>query len=396
MARRVAGNIRKLFWFILMQRRNYVTILSVLFMTLPDARAFQVGVYMAVGAVTSFLFEIPSGYFADRLGHKRSLVIAKVLMLCSTFTFIVSHAVVGYVLGSVLMSLSVALTSGTQSAFLHNTLIVLGKERSFVKVSSRLLGDASLVSAGLIIALPFLTVYGLVVPLLVNFLFDIAGLFVAVSLVSPPQRYAHERLSWTNMRNSLQGLFAPGFWPFAVFTGVIVGSLMAESPFRSLFLESIGFPVVLLGLVMGVSRLVWFIIGRYAHVLDDKIGVQRLLVWELFFFPAVLVLAGLIRQPYVAGGLIALMIGYRWGREQVMTGYALSFVKNDRLKATALSIREQVAKAVQVVVALVLGVIMMPVFSRGYVLFGSGLFVALLVAGGWMWISSLRSQPARA
>jgi len=62
-------------------------------------------------------------------------------------------------------------------------------------------------------------------------------------------------------------------------TGVVLGTSVYKMP----YLESLEFPVILIGTVMAGSRVVWFLIGHHLHLLK-KIALKHLLLAEVFFF----------------------------------------------------------------------------------------------------------------
>ena len=78
--------------------------------------------FASAGFLASFLIEIPTGYFADRFGHKNSLILAKVFKILSTLSFVLGTNIYWFVAGSVFGALGFALQSGTQQAFVHETL----------------------------------------------------------------------------------------------------------------------------------------------------------------------------------------------------------------------------------------------------------------------------------
>jgi len=83
-------------------------ILSIYFLTLPNATAQQIGLYMGVGWAVGFLLEIPSGYFSDKFGHKKTLILAKFFLLFSTLFFVFGKSVPYFILGSSFLALSFA------------------------------------------------------------------------------------------------------------------------------------------------------------------------------------------------------------------------------------------------------------------------------------------------
>ena len=51
-------------------------------------KVHMLGWFMTAGAAASFLFEIPSGYLSDLFGHKKTLVLSKILMLLGTLLYV--------------------------------------------------------------------------------------------------------------------------------------------------------------------------------------------------------------------------------------------------------------------------------------------------------------------
>ena len=115
-------NIWKYALLLITNKRVFVAILGAYYLTLPDVTPKTIGTILLAGSLSGFIFEIPSGYASDKIGHKYALVISRVLMMLSTTFFLVANNVTFLILGSVFLSMSVAFHSGTDSAFIHETL----------------------------------------------------------------------------------------------------------------------------------------------------------------------------------------------------------------------------------------------------------------------------------
>lgn len=360
------SNIWKYFIYAFSQRRNFYPILSIFFLTLPDATTKQIGVWSGIGFIASFFFEIPSSYFADRFGHKKTLVMAKILMIISTLSFIFADSLAWFIAGSALLSISFAFASGTDSAFIHNTLIEAKREREYTKIRSRLSANVSLLSVIPIISLPFFTAISTRMPLQIWLVVDIIGLITAFSFVSPRIRFEAEEDKVSVWKIAKQ-LWGTGFYPFSIFIGIIGGYIVAVGNFNNVYLQSIGYPVVLLGVVMGISRFVWFLIGRNIHKIEEKFGMQAILIFEMIFFPLMVSLIIIFSNPYFVAAIICIIIGYYWGRCQMMDGYTLKhFVVNKKYKATLISIQSQIEGIFQATFAFCFGSLMIISFKLGY------------------------------
>jgi len=148
-------------------------LLGIYFLTFPDNTVKQIGIYTMLGSLFSFLFEIPSGYFSDRFGHKKTLILSKVFMILASISFLFGNNVFHFSLGSIFISLGFAFTSGTITAFMHEVLVELKKENLFTKIVGRNAGSVSLFNALLIIAIPFLTKINFHRPFIVGLIIDV-------------------------------------------------------------------------------------------------------------------------------------------------------------------------------------------------------------------------------
>jgi MFS family permease len=382
---KLKSNIWKYFVFSLTQRRHYIPILAIYFLTLPDTNAQQIGIYMGIGYLASFLLEIPSGYFSDKFGHKRTLVLAKVLLALSVLSFILAQGLPLFIIGSILMSLSFAFDSGTKAAFMHNTLIGLKREKEYTKITSKVAANVSLISVALIILLPFFTKISISLPLKINLAFDVIGITIALMFVSPKLKLKAESVKMGVVWRLSKSTFKTGFFPLALFLGAIGGFLLAIPGYRYVYLESLGFPIIFIGTVMGVSRLFWFLIGHKAHWLEEKIGIKKLLIIEMFLFPFFLILMAIFSNPYVVGLISAIMTGYFWGRWQIFTNYFLKhFIKDKRYKATMLSIKQQIQIIFQMIVVFAIGFVMTISYKLGYFVVGVALLIVLIIIYPYM------------
>ena len=113
--------------------------------------------------LTQSIMEIPCGMFSDRWGRRKTLLISAIIMFFNLLFWAIAgnlNSVFMLMIGSCLRGVSLALLSGTDSAFLYETLSDLRKKSIFDKVYSR---TASYHQLGLIISAltaTFVTYYG--------------------------------------------------------------------------------------------------------------------------------------------------------------------------------------------------------------------------------------------
>jgi MFS family permease len=108
-----------------------------------------------IWSVTSFVFEVPSGAWADTIDRRRLLVLSAAVLAAGFATWVVFPSYAGFAAGFVLWGISGALMSGTFEAFLYDELAA----RSATSSYARLVGWShsaamAAVLVGIVIATP--------------------------------------------------------------------------------------------------------------------------------------------------------------------------------------------------------------------------------------------------
>lgn len=91
----------------------------------------QVIALSAVYYLSVFVLEVPSGYFSDRIGRRRTLLIAALALISSYCCFIVGAGFWWFAAGQLLLATGIAMQSGTDTAFLYDSLKALGRDAEY-------------------------------------------------------------------------------------------------------------------------------------------------------------------------------------------------------------------------------------------------------------------------
>ncbi len=131
------------------------------------------------------LFEFPSGYVADRVGYRKTLVGASALAVVGWAVYSVADSIAMVVAAESILGVSVSMVSGSDTALLYESLRETGREGEFTRWSGRVRfwgqtgeGSAALTAGLLYVAWPPL-------PFLVQSGVAAVNLGVALGLVEP-------------------------------------------------------------------------------------------------------------------------------------------------------------------------------------------------------------------
>ena len=374
------SNMWKYFIVLFTGRRNFIPLLSIYYLSLPNTKAQEIGFYTAAGYALSLVFQIPAGIIWDRLGNKTTIVIAKICLVLWSIMFVIWWGFWYFLVWSVLMSLGTdAFSTGNTSAFLHDTLTNMGKEKLFKKISSSMRGRVSFVSIFFIVALPFFTKISLVLPFWIALGIDIVWLLVALSLF-PARGNAdkHEKITYTTLTWTIKE--AQWSWMFSIilFAAIIGAFLMIDSIFRSPYLMSLWYPITYIGFVMWLSRFVWFLVGRYADRIENFVSLKRLMFLELLFFSLYYVSASFINNPYLIGIIFSIVGWYfRW-RSEIYTTHIINRIPGQRYKSTILSIQWQISWIIQIIGMVIIWFVMTTSYKLWFLILGISLFILLM------------------
>ena len=291
-------NIWKLFIVQLTQRRYYIPILSIYFLTIPDATAMQIGFWAGAGYLAEFLFEIPSGYISDTIGHKKMLILAKIFMILAVLCFIYGGSLIFFVFGAIFTSLSFASQSGTRTAFLHETLVSLKRESDFIKISTKIAAYAALFSGLFLVSIPFSTKISIEMPLLISLILDIIGLIAAFWLVQPKVF-----VNTNNVKSIFQLLMETKntqFLPLATFTGTISAFHIAEkNNYIFPYLESLDFPIIYMWIALGLIAIIQFFVCNNISKYENHLNIKKVFLFDTIIIPISFLLIAFFNNYYI-------------------------------------------------------------------------------------------------
>ena len=381
MQKKLEANIWKYTLLLITNKRVFVAILGAYYLTIPGVTTAWIGTLLLIGSLAGFLFEIPSGYFSDKVGHKEALIISRITAVISTAFFLFADSIPFLVLGSIFLSVSNTFISGTGTAFMHETMRALKREHEYTKVIGRSSAIGFAVPIVLTALLPFLVSISYKIPFLVALLIDIIGLIVAFTLVRPPVTPEHiEEVGVTNFKQVMMEGHRLKFFRHALFSGIIFGLLFAVSTFRGPYQVLLGVPVIWFGVLHGTGRVLASLMlafsGRLKVLIENEHAFYR---WKMGIYTVLLLILCFTSTWWVIVSVFILINAFQWGLTEIGKGYSLEIIKTSKFKATLLSVSAQVGELFSAFFGFVLGfAIQHSTYQRGFLVV-LGIAVCLLI-----------------
>ncbi|MBV1904752.1 MAG: MFS transporter [Pseudomonadales bacterium] len=294
----------------------------------------------AVFAAVILVMEIPSGYLADVLGRKRTLVVGALFLGVGHSLLLVADSFTSLMLFEIGLGIGVSLVSGSDLALLYDSEIALGRSaRRQRKVVGRLytVHTASEAVASIVCSI-ILLFWSFDAAIYVQVTVGWMPFLISLTLVEPPVERLVASGHVQNFGVILRRLLLGDALLRQVFLSLCIWSLTtfyAVWILQRLWLDQ-GVPVQNFGYLWGLLMLIAAIAGRYAHAVEDRLGAEALLV--LIGVLPVLGYIGLAGFSVLGGFVAAILFFVSRGFGLVVLREALNRRVESKYRATANSL----------------------------------------------------------
>jgi len=383
MVKSVKSNIWKYTIHSIANKRTYMSIFGVYLLTLPNATAKTMGWLLLIGNLASFIFEIPSGYLSDKLGHKEALVFGRIALLLSTIFYLIGLNIVWFIIGSILLSIGHAFISGTGTAFMHETLQEMHKEKDFSKIMGRVSSIGFAVPIVFIILIPFLSSISFRTAFIIPAIIDVIGLIITLTLVSPKKsRRAVEEISNKKFTEVVKEGHRFGFFPYVFLLALIASAITATSSFKSIYQQLLGVPIIYYGIFWAMSRVLVSALLLMNHKVKNWLSFHQFIMIQFCLALILIISLGRITNAWIIVPLFVLIAAFNWSFKEAKNHYLLELIKESKFKATLISVNELLTKLMLAGGSLMIGIISVKFSFQLAFLTIAGL---LLVLGIMMW-----------
>ena len=336
----------------------------------------------AVYSIIIALLEIPSGYFADRLGRKLSLILGTIFGFFGFGSYSLFHGFTGFMTAEILLGIGQSFISGSDSAMLYDTLLDSRNESKYMKYEGRIsaAGNFAEALAGVVIFL--LILFGMSryrIPYYLQTLVALAGVPAAI-LLHEPKRHLHmmpekaskilEIVRFSLFRNKT-------LRNYILFSSIIGFSTLSMAWFVQIYFYRVQlkpslFPVfwMFLNFTVGIGSVM-------AYRLENIIGMKKMIVIILIFITSGFILNGIfISIPAIS--LLFMFYFVRGIATPVLKDY-INRLTVSNIRATVLSVRSLIIRLLFSAIGPLLGILSDKISLR-VALFSCG-FTVLLTGG---------------
>lgn len=226
------------------------------------------------------LFEFPSGYLADRVGYRRTMVIAALLNAIGWSIYARADGIGGVIAGEIVLGIGLSLISGSDAALLYESLKETGSELDYSKWNGRVrfwgqLGEGSAaLAAGLMFA------HWARLPFVAEVVVWVVNLYVAWRLVEPERHRPVLGENWKQIRALVNHVAREAPKLRAVMGLTIVLGMSSFVPVWTiqLYATDAGMDARWLGVVWATANYSVALSSLFATRVSERIGFYRVMV----------------------------------------------------------------------------------------------------------------------
>ncbi|MCK4428740.1 MAG: MFS transporter [Candidatus Aenigmarchaeota archaeon] len=342
--KKLESNIKKFYLFqILLGMMFYFPIL-VLFWQSNGLSLTEVMILQSIVSISMVIFEIPTGYFADVFGRKKSFISAGFFLAMSIFVYCFSYNFHHFLVCELLWMIGFALISGADSAFLYDTLAALKKENQYKKIFGKArfyyllaISGASIIG-GFIGKINFRWTFYAMLPFVI--------LLIPLSFSFTEPRKHNQVFRGTNL-SRLIDILKYSFknrkikW-LMIYSAIIFTFNGTAQWLYQPYFKLTGLDILYFGFVFAAFNLVAALSSKYAHAIEEKIGQKYSLVMLVFLMVTSYLLMGnfVFLFSFSFAFLNEIVFGFS---KPIITDYINKIVSSDA-RATILSAQSMVGR----------------------------------------------------
>jgi MFS family permease len=296
-------------------------------------------VLQAVYSVAIVVLEVPSGYLADVIGRRKTLILGAVFGTVGFTTYSLSYGFLGFLIAEIILGIGQSCVSGADSAMLYDSLLDRGEEKKYTRYEGRItsLGNVAEALAGILGGL--LAGIAIRAPYVAQAFVAFIALPAAITLVEPVRKTLLIKAGMLEIVKIARFALITDrpLRRNILFSAITGTATLTMAWFAQPFFEYTLIDIAWFGILWTTLNLTVAITSYTAHHLEKKLGQRG----------SVLLIALLIPLGYLAlsrfhqtTGLIVLYLFY------LVRGYATPVLKDyinritaSHIRATVLSVR---------------------------------------------------------
>lgn len=213
----------------------------------------QIYLIYSIFSILIFLLEVPSGYLADKLGYKLTLLLGYFFGIIGSVGFIFGSGFTIIVISYFFMALMTSLISGTEDALIYDSLVECKRETQFEEIYSKIKAYGYSASIAGCLFAGVLAEKNIIWNPICNAIIIVTALLILTFIKTP--NIDRENI---NAKHERQSIFkeCKGLWGILLIAGTFMASTLIGSKFSQPLMLSGGISLAFFGVFTTVCSII--------------------------------------------------------------------------------------------------------------------------------------------
>jgi len=313
----------------------------------------QIFTIQAAYALSILLLEVPSGYLADVMGRKKTLVLGAVFLPVGLAIYVFTSSFFAFILAEFIMAIGNSMRSGCDSAFIYDTAVQLKAESEYKKYEGRSAFYTRIGAALSSILGGLAALLSLKLPFYINIGTSLMMLPLALALVEPKRDVLKSKNPLKDILLICRFSFAnPRLRLLMFFSALILSTGIIGIWSYFLYYDSLRISVGYFGILFAIFQLASALGSRNAHSLEKKLRLKNSLL-TVMLIGCVFLLLGKIQSPLMI--LLIFLNAFLWGFSYPLILDQMNRLIRSETRATVLSLANMTGSLSYVILAPIFG-----------------------------------------
>jgi len=325
----------------------------ILYYTINGLNSTQIFTIQAAFHLAVLLLEVPSGYLADVIGRRQTLVLGAFFFPLGLAVYTAGRSFLAFIIAEVILAVSVSMRSGCDSAMIFDSLRQLGRQGEYKRFEGRgalvsRVGTAVSSVAGGLAAAVFLRL-----PFLANVATALFMPPLALALVEPEREKRRSAEPWHDiLRICRFCLVRAHICPVVLFAGLLMACQLTGLWAYFLLYRNLGIGVGWFGILFAVFQLAGAWGGSRSHRFCECFGARMPLFLALLS-PLFFVILGLFPSFWLL--FLVPANAFLWNLAYPVLMERLNHAVGSDVRATVLSVAAMAGSVLFVAVSPLFG-----------------------------------------
>jgi len=296
----------------------------------------QIFTIQAAYALSIMIMEIPSGYLADIIGRRKTLILGALFMPMGIGVYVFTNSFTSFLIAEFIIAIGNSMRSGCDSALVYDTLIQLKEESAYKKFEGKAFYYARLGTSLSSILGGLLALLSLKLPFYANMATSALMFPFALAFIEPHRKKLETAHPFRNILRISRYCFThTKLRTFMLFMALIQSTGITGIWAYFLYYDSIGISIGYFGVIFAVFQLFSAFGSRQAHFMETKIG-QKASLYLLLLIALTFILLGFFKTFFLIPMIFlsAFLLGFAFP----LLLDSMNRLIESEVRATALSI----------------------------------------------------------